>query len=158
MIRCIYVLTNIFLFQRPHLFYFIIRNETNSLSLNHIFTKGNPKEFLCKLFLQRRLILIFILASYTIKRRRFDVASFPRVSFFHTFLSFLCLFLSTKRRKNASRRHGKVCSSFIHLVLERTTQKGPRGDDDRTTEREGEKDGEHGWRRGRQDRRRASER
>ena len=112
MMRCIYVLTNIFFFQRPHLFYFIIRNETNSLSLNHIFTKGNPKEFLCKLFLQRRLILIFILASYTIKRRRFDVASFPRVSFFHTFLSFLCLFLSTKRRKNASRRHGKVF--FLH--------------------------------------------
>ena len=155
MMRCIYVLTNIFFFQRPHLFYFIIRNETNSLSLNHIFTKGKRKNFCVNYSCKEELILIFILAS-TIKRRRFDVASFPRVSFFHTFLSFLCLFLSTKRRKNASRRHGKVF--FIHLVLERTTQKGPRGDDDRTTEREGEKDGEHGWRRGRQDRRRASER
>ena len=133
MMRCIYVLTNIFFFQRPHLFYFIIRNETNSLSLNHIFTKGNPKEFLCKLFLQRRLILIFILASYTIKRRRFDVASFPRVSFFHTFLSFLCLFLSTKRRKNASRRHGKVCSSFIWSWRERQKKTtGGRRPNDRT--------------------------
>ena len=132
MMRCIYVLTNIFFFQRPHLFYFIIRNETNSLSLNHIFTKGKRKNFCVNYSCKEELILIFILAS-TIKRRRFDVASFPRVSFFHTFLSFLCLFLSTKRRKNASRRHGKVCSSFIWSWRERQKKTtGGRRPNDRT--------------------------
>ena len=61
--------------------------------------------------------------------------------------------------EKAKKRFKKTRKSVLHSSgLGENDKKRPRGDDDRTTEREGEKDGEHGSRRGRQDRRRASER
>ena len=134
MMRCIYVFTNIFFFQRPHLFYFIIRNETNSLSLNHIFTKGKRKNFCVNyLFLQRRISNYFSFWHQRSKDAASIVASFPRVSFC-LFVSFLSLFLSTKRRKKPfQRRHGKV---FLHSSWSRRERQkkttGGRRPNDRT--------------------------
>ena len=131
MMRCIYVLTNIFFFQRPHLFYFIIRNETNSLSLNHIFTKGKRKNFCVNYSCKEELINFHFGINDQKTPLRCRVVS-EGVFFPYFFIFFVSFFVHEKAKKRFKKTRKSVLHSSGLGENDKKRTTGGRRPNDRT--------------------------